>query len=323
MARPSPATLRILGGIAAGAGLVAWLIGFGVDQVLARLLALPADATLTTPGAPSDPEASPDSTEPEAPEAVASRGRVSKADLVRPILDRSMFDSAKVGGVMGEKSGSDGPVGLSDLDATLLATVVADPPEYSSALIVQGKGGGREDGGGKARGFGIGDDLFGEGTVVEILPRKVVIERSDGSREFIQMDAEAQIVRSTSGTLPRGDKEQEGGVEQQGENKFIVDAALLEKALANPEALASQIRVAPHKGADGKIDGYRLSGIRRDSLFKQLGVKNGDIVHTVNGQDLTSMSTAMSAYESLQNEKSFSFEITRRNQRQTFEYEVR
>ena len=87
--------------------------------------------------------------------------------------------------------------------------------------------------------------------------------------------------------------------------------------------LYSQIRVVPHKDSNGEIDGYRLSGIRRRSFFYKLGVKNGDIVHSVNGQSLTSMSSAMDAYNSLSNEQSFSFEITRRNQRQTFEYEIR
>ena len=48
-----------------------------------------------------------------------------------------------------------------------------------------------------------------------------------------------------------------------------------DQMLANPEKLYSQIRAVPHKDARGAVDGYRLSGIRRKSVFSQLGIKNG------------------------------------------------
>lgn len=318
MARPSP---RLIGAFVA-VGVAAWAAAFVVDQVLARALALPEGATLMAPGdlalaaADVGGEGDPPPETPSSPAASKTGRRGSRDGLIDPIVKRSIFDSAKVGANADGTPANDGPEAKSDLDATLLATVVADPPEYSSALIAR-------KGGNDAKGYGIGDDLWGEGKVVGIEPKRVIIERSDGSREFIAMGGEAQVKKSTTRSLREGDGEGEEGVEQTGENKFVVDAALVEEALKDPEKLASQVRVAPHKDANGQIDGYRMSGIRRNSLFKKLGIKNGDVVHTVNGQPLTSMQSAMSAYESLQNDKNFSFEITRRNQRQTFEYEIR
>ncbi|NOY27622.1 MAG: PDZ domain-containing protein, partial [Oligoflexia bacterium] len=242
-----------------------------------------------------------------------------KSDFIDPIVTRSIFDSTKVGSTSSGDDGENGAEGgeaKSDIDATLLATVVADPAQYSSALISH-KGG--ED----ATGYGIGDSLFGEGTVVSVEPRRVIIERNDGSREYIAMDLDAKVQKSTGRVLRNAKDDSEDGVEKVSDTKFIVDADLIEEAMKNPEKLASQIRVSPHKDASGTIDGYRLSGIRRNSLFKKLGIKNGDVVHAVNGQSLTSMSSAMSAYESLQNDKNFSFDVTRRNKRNTYEYEIR
>ena len=57
-------------------------------------------------------------------------------------------------------------------------------------------------------------------------------------------------------------------------------------------------------------------------LGEKLGIRNGDIVHAVNGQALTSMQGAMSAYTSLQSESSFSFEVTRRGQKMKLDYSV-
>jgi len=310
MARPSP---RIIGAFVA-VGAAAWLAAFSVDQVAAHFLALPEGASLSAPGEILATDITP------AASATPGRGPTrrppSRDTMIRPIVERSIFDSASVGSSTTEGDTPDGPEAKSDLDATLLATVVTDPPELSSALI-------SHKGSDKADGFGIGADLWGEGTVVGIEPRRVVIERSDGSREFIAMEIDAKVQKASARTLRPKEDDSTKGVDQLSDNKFVVDAALVDAALKNPEQLATQVRVAPHKGADGQIDGYRMSGIRRDSLFKALGIKNGDIVHAVNGQPLTSMQSAMTAYDSLQNERSFSFEITRRNQRQTFEYEIR
>ena len=52
-------------------------------------------------------------------------------------------------------------------------------------------------------------------------------------------------------------------------------------------------------------------------------VKNGDIVHAVNGMPLTSADGAMSAYQALMSESNFTFDVTRRNQKKTFNYEIR
>ena len=74
--------------------------------------------------------------------------------------------------------------------------------------------------------------------------------------------------------------------------------------MENPEQLYSQIRAVPHKGPDGKVD-YRL-GDPPKSVFHKLGIKNGDIVHGVNGQSLTSMSAAMDAFNGLRTRRASS-----------------
>jgi type II secretory pathway component PulC len=52
-------------------------------------------------------------------------------------------------------------------------------------------------------------------------------------------------------------------------------------------------------------------------------VKNGDIVHEVNGYSLNSSSGAMTAFQSLQSESAFQFDISRRNKRRTIKYDIR
>jgi type II secretion system protein C len=317
-----------IAGVLSGVAVSSWVAALGLSRVTASALSLPEEAeivevTMASPDEDGDDVDSRSGDGPS-PAGIKIRMRGPSADsYVEKLVQRSIFDSTKVNS---EPTGGRpaGPVGEgvpSDLKVVLLATLVADPEDHSSALIAEEKG---DDG---ALGYGIGDDLLGEGKIVKIEPRKVYVERLNGSVEFISMEGGGYEKTDGPGRGAKkkktGKDEEEDGITKDGPNKFIVDQELIDKVMENPEQLYSQVRATPHKSADGKVDGYRLSGIRRRSLFYKLGIKNGDVVHSVNGKSLDSMSSAMGAYDSLQSAKDFNFEVTRRNKKQTFEYEVR
>jgi type II secretion system protein C len=232
-----------------------------------------------------------------------------KSTYVDAIVRRNIFDSTAT------PAAATDAVGAGDCKSTdsarLLATMVADPVEYSSALIALGSG---KDA--KADGYAIGDTVGSEGRITLIEQKKVCLDA--GGCLCIGSEGAAK-----NAARDEGKGAAEGGVEKLADNKFVVEQSVLDEAMGNFESLAGQIRVVPHKDASGNVDGYRLSAIRRGSLFDKLGIKNGDVVHAANGQALTSTEGALSVYNTLKNERSFSFEISRRNQRQTLEYEVR
>lgn len=309
-----------IAGVFLGVGLIAWLASMGAGRLASSFLALPDDVDLTSYelGAPISGGAVADSGDGDSSSGTSRRPRrKSKRNYLDPILARNIFDSEAIGKEAEEDDGEftgDGGA-KSDLKVVLLATVVAEPESYSSALIAEEKGEG-------AFGYGVGDDLLGEGTIVKIEQKRVIIRRSNGEVEYIAMDGGTFEKKEGAGSS----KEEDAGdddIKKVGDNKFVVEQELVDKLLENPEKLYSQVRVVPHKGSDGEIDGYRMSGIRRKSFFSRLGIKNGDIVHAVNGKPLTSMSAAMDAYNSMQESKDFSFDLTRRNKKQTFEYEIR
>jgi type II secretion system protein C len=314
---PAPSKWTIVG-VLGGVAASSWMAALAVSRVTAEMLTLPDEASITDIAVMSEDEDSePDLASNDTPPRASQKRAASS--YIDPIVKRSLFDSSLVDQVV-EASGpvAEGDGVASDLKVVLLATLVADPAEFSSALIAEEKGG---DG---ALGYGIGDDLLGEGEIVRIEPRKVYVKRSNGSIEYISMEQGQEYERGPKKAKKKDGKKKEAaddeGITKDGPNKFIVDQELIDKVMENPEQLYSQVRATPHKGSGGGIEGYRLSGIRRRSLFYKLGIKNGDIVHSVNGQ---SMSSAMGAYNSLQSDKNFSFEVTRRSKRQTFEYEVR
>lgn len=299
------------GGVIAAVSLA---LAFGAGRGLAVLLALPDGASV----------AMADVAEPDAGAARRQRSRdssraLSKNSYLDPIVRRNIFDSAAVGATasVDVDPGIDGR--RSSLDVTLLATVVAEPDSYSSALISSG---GNRDG--TVQGYGIGDDLMGEATIVRIEQKKVVIRRTDGTIEYIDMGGEGSKLATTSRSSTTSEEDESSeGITKTGEYSWEVDESIISGALGNIDSLISQVRATPHKGPDGEIDGFRLSAIRRGSLLQKLGIKNGDVIHGVNGAPLTSATGAMGAFQSMQSERSFSFDVTRRNQKNTFEYTIR
>lgn len=243
---------------------------------------------------------------------------INQNQYVSTIVGRSMFDSSQAG-----KTGTsttqpaDGDSVESSLQLTLLFTITATPEEFSIALI-------QNEDAGFASTYGVGYDLLGQATITKIEANRVYFQRHDSQQlEYIEVGTKAEPSKGTDTKRSAKAATDDGDVQKVGNNKYVVDQAVLDEILANPEKLYTQVRVTPHKDSNGDIDGYRMTGIRRKSLFYKLGVKNGDIVHSVNGQPLTSLSAAMDAYNSLGNSRAFSFDITRRKNKQTFDYEVR
>jgi len=244
-----------------------------------------------------------------------SKRSMDKRSLIDGILRRNIFDSTAIGVLAEAPTGLDGEGEITDLKLRLLATIVAEPVAYSSALIAPDE---RDAAG---TGYGIGQEVSEGAVIVAIEKKRVVLERN-GKREYLLFD-DKDAPKSTAGSSKPKGGDDEDGISDMGDNKFVIPRETLDKYLGDLDALAKMGRARPNRDENRKIDGYRLSGIRRNSLGSKLGIKTGDVVHSVNGRPLTSMGEAMEAWQSLQSEGRFTFDITRRGQRQTMEYEVR
>ena len=88
------------------------------------------------------------------------------------------------------------------------------------------------------------------------------------------------------------------GHREDNDTKFSIQRSLVDKALANQGSLMRAARVIPHE-ENGRVVGVKLYGIRRNSLLGRLGVRNGDMLRTINGFSMTSPDTALEAYSRL------------------------
>lgn len=309
----------------------------GVNALVAKLLTvdpsrLAAARSSSPPPAAMARNSEPDAAEEPQADAAPSRAEVAARGLPwykRPILARNIFDSAASGT---DYSGDDEGPGegevtrQSTLDATLLATAVAIPREYSTALISTGSG--------MPDLYRIGEPLL-TATIHDILrptmdrPARIIV-MNNGELEFIEVggkkakgrDHKRDAKKPTKGAKKRGGRHTWDGISDLGGNRYAVEKGELDYALGNLDKLSREARVVPNF-ADGQTNGFKIFSIRRNSAPRKLGLKNNDVLTAINGNSLGDMSKAMSLYSKLSSESSFTLEVLRNGEPVTLEYEVR
>jgi hypothetical protein len=108
------------------------------------------------------------------------------------------------------------------------------------------------------------------------------------------------------------------------QHEFVVDRAVLDKTMHNSADLASSARIVPIPvAADGRASGFRLYGVRPDSLLAVLGIQNGDTIETINGWDVSSPDKALEAYSLLQRATELTVHILRDGRPVDLRYHVR
>jgi general secretion pathway protein C len=73
---------------------------------------------------------------------------------------------------------------------------------------------------------------------------------------------------------------------------------------------------------DGKANGFKIFAIRPGTLYERLGVRNGDVITSINGHKLTTPDEALAAYQNLRDSTSFRLEVRRRGKPLTLTYRL-
>jgi type II secretion system protein C len=157
--------------------------------------------------------------------------------------------------------------------------------------------------------FSLEQSIFGQATLKQILDDHVEIER-DGKREILKLD-------DLGSPAPSG-----AGVSSLGSDEFVVEEAELDKGLENLPLLLTQARAVPYF-KEGRSIGLRLFAIKNGSLYEKIGLKNGDILKSINGNSLGDISQALKLFEQLKQERSINLVLEREKQDREFKYTIR
>ena len=214
----------------------------------------------------------------------------------------------------------------SKLPLQLMATMEATPAEYSLATVYDAEN--------HVTGLYGLEDQIRPGVVVLGVDAGVVHLRNNAALEYIELGQQV-VVQETAPAEGEEKKEKEdeekkpeGGIEGAedaincpNENLCIVERAFVESLMSNPAALAKQARIVPSQ-KDGETQGFKFYGIRRGSLPKLLGLKNGDMLTEVNGEEIKSVDQAMALAMKLRRATNLSVTLVRKGQPMTKEIQI-
>jgi S1-C subfamily serine protease len=102
---------------------------------------------------------------------------------------------------------------------------------------------------------------------------------------------------------------------------------LLNKLLMNPYDELSKVRLVPAFAASGDASGggqgMRVQNIGNDSLLAQLGVREGDVIQSLNGVPIRNMADVSNAINSLLGGSRMDVSVLREGKSEDLPYAVR
>lgn len=158
--------------------------------------------------------------------------------------------------------------------------------------------------------YRIGDTI--QNATIKMILREKVVLNVNGKDEILGIE-------KASGTRePRSSSRNLGAASSQ---NITVRRSQIDTAVKDVNTLMKQIRIRPHF-TNGKPDGFRLTGIRPNSIFYNMGLKSGDIITAVDGKDIESVDDALKFYQNLQSSSKVQLQIKRRGRPKTIDYHI-
>jgi general secretion pathway protein C len=154
---------------------------------------------------------------------------------------------------------------------------------------------------------GVGDQIRSNASVTRIERRRIVLSENGAPRELAldeqQEEGNRRVARPPPQRVPRNPARQPrraarpspgppvanlaDKLEQVGPDSFRIPKPDVENAIRNPASLFSQARILP-KYEDGRMVGVQLNAIKEGSLFREIGIEDGDVITQLNGIEVDS-----------------------------------
>jgi len=163
-------------------------------------------------------------------------------------------------------------------------------------------------------------DAIQTATVKEIFREKVVLT-VNGKDEILQMQelTSGKTISRPGGLPTRGQTASSGRVRAQ---RISLRRSYIEQSMTDMASLMTQVQISPHM-EDGVPAGLSLSSIKPNSIFRRMGLRNGDVITGVDGAEISSVDDALKLVDNLKSSSKLSVQLKRRGREKNIEYSIR
>jgi len=252
----------------------------------------------------------------ESPKSNMKKIDIVEREIYRPLLfykaiiDRNLF---KTGMEAGEKKKLNN-VNLDEIKPTALNLklwgTVTGLSAYAFAVI--------EDTKSRTQSLYRTGDTIQNATVKLILREKVVLN-VDGRDEILEIEELDGQKKPGLSALP---SRSEGDLQPSRAQRITLRRAQIQSAMENVTDLMSQVQIRPHF-ENGQPDGLTLSSLKPKSIFRQMGLRNGDIITGIDGSPIQTVEDALKFYENLTSASNVAVQMKRRGTEKTIEYNIK
>jgi len=111
------------------------------------------------------------------------------------------------------------------------------------------------------------------------------------------------------------------GIDRVNDSNYNLSRSMLNKVLDNAGKIIGIAAVSP-KIENGESVGMEIRGVRPDTLLTKIGIQNGDILESINGQSLSNPDAALGAYTTLRTADKFNLSVRRGGQSMIINYNL-
>ncbi len=159
---------------------------------------------------------------------------------------------------------------------------------------------------------------------VKAILREKVVLTVNGKDEVLEMEKlesgkGGPIRRGVSSSSVAARPSSSGATRAQ---RITLKRSLIEDSIKDITKLMTQVKITPHM-EDGVPNGLALSNIQPNSIFRRMGLRNGDVLMGVDGQQIQSVDDALRLYDSLQTAENVKVDLKRRGREKAIEYRVK
>ncbi|MFZ5570396.1 MAG: type II secretion system protein GspC [Thermodesulfobacteriota bacterium] len=274
--------------------LIAFLSFFGVKgcyrlATLSPVLVEPADSSTVPPTMTADKAVQP-------------------LSAYNEIIRRNLFQTRKTAaGAIPDDKILEG-MKQTELSLKLWGTVTRDKDQGAYAVIEDTK---------ERR-----QDLYREGdtiqnAVLKLILREQVVLTVNGRDEKLSMEEKPGV--TMGGPQPLAGPASVVGA---GAQRITLMRSQIDTAMQNVSELMGQVKVRPYF-ENGQPEGLMLSSVNPQSIFRRMGLRNGDVITGVDGQRIESVDDALKFYESIRSSSGLTLEIKRQGRPRTIEYMIK
>jgi general secretion pathway protein C len=178
--------------------------------------------------------------------------------------------------------------------------------------------------------FKTGDYIEGVGRLLTMETTSMLIESAEGEVRvpIKEMDSRraspgTKAARAARTPAPaKGRNSAKKFAMKTSETSYVVDQKAVDESLENPRNILTDARLLPRM-VNGEQEGFVMKEVRPGGIYDRLGLRNNDILLSVNELQLENPETALKAFTALRGMNRIELDVLRNGRKMTLTYTLR